>query len=196
MHALASNAKHLCPGVVDEKNLCPKFVDVKAFKGKGAAWSMLTSIRGAFEDCWSEMFCVALETAHMRTRAYLQVHRYPGLPRIPAAHSLRWRVKGGGRDAHTVWDGVEDLIKDESAPVKRYYWNLNQRMLELNCLAQMLQQSAIRLLLRLSDRSGRTAPTKETPDGAVLFHAWVRGEITLADFDMREDPYRSLDHVE
>lgn len=155
---------------------------------------MLLAARASFEECWTEMLKLALESGHMQAKAYLQVHRYPGLARIPAVSYLRWRVRqsGSAHDMHASWEQVEAMTTGLSPSIRRYYFAMNQRMLDLNCLAQVLQQTAIRLLLRLSDRNARQAGNeKGAPGGVQLFLTWVKGDINLADFDMRQEPLRS-----
>ena len=188
------NARALCPVIPDNFKRCQRLLDVKAFKGKGQAWELLLTVRASIEDCWAEMLRLSLESGHMQTPAYLQVHRYPGLARIPAVSFLRWRLRQAGRDLHAGWEQVDGMVADQPIAVRRYYWALNQRMLDLNCLAQVLQQTAIRLLLRLSDRNARqTSGDGDVPGGVQLFLAWVKGDITLADFDMRQEPFHSAD---
>ena len=191
--------RELCPAILDNTFCCQGLVDVKAFKGKGGAWAMLQSVRASFEDCWTEMLKLALESGHMQAKAYLQVHRYTGLARIPAVSHLRWRVRqsGSAHDMHASWDQVEAMTTGLSPSIRRYYFAMNQRMLDLNCLAQVLQQTAIRLLLRLSDRNARqVGGEKDAPSGVQLFLTWVKGNITLADFDMRQEPLRSAEDEE
>lgn len=185
-----------CPGLSDSSGYCPGLVDVKAFKGKGAAWTMLNQVRVSLEEVWREMATLAVESSHLRVKVYIQVHRYPGLSKHHAVAFLRWRLRQSGQDAHVSWPQVESLVAGQALPVRRYYWNINQRMLDLNCLAAALQQVAIRLLLRLSDRSARQPAGEDAPKGVELFIQWVAGKVSLADFDMRENPLAQPSAVE
>lgn len=189
-----------CPVIFDNTFCCRGLLDIKGFKGKGGALELLKAVRVSFEDCWREMLKLELESKHLQANAYLQVHRYPGLGRIPAVSYLRWRVRqsGSAHDSHTSWEQVEAMTAGLPPAVQRYYSAMNQRMLDLNCLAQVLQQTAIRLLLRLSDRNARqTGSGKDAPAGVQLFLAWVKGDhSTQTNSVMKQEALRSADSEE
>lgn len=149
-------------------------------------------LQGSMSDLWliwREMEILAHDSgtgagAAMQTGAYVQVHRITGLTKTGAVKELRWRLRLHSRDNHVLWPQVEALLTKQSITVRRYYWHLNQRMLDLNCQAGILRNTAMRLLARMNDRTN--------PDGeTLLFMAWVKGELSLADFDMR--PFHSED---
>ncbi len=189
-----------CPVIFDKTFYCQGLVDIKGFKGKGGAAALLKAVRVSFEDCWGEMLKLELESKHLQANAYLQVHRYPGLGRIPAVSHLRWRVRQSGlaHDSHTSWEQVEAMTAGLPPAVQRYYSRMNQRLLDLNCLAQLLQQTAIRLLLRLSDRNARqTGGGKDEPAGVELFLAWVKGDNGApAESVMTQEALRTADSGE
>lgn len=165
------------------RNLCQRPADSKAFKGKGEAWKLLQGLMDDLRAIWREMEILAHDSgtgagAAMQTGAYIQVHRITGLPKTGAVKELRWRLRQHSRDSHVLWPQVEALLTSQSISVRRYYWHLNQRMLDMNCQAGILRSTAMRLLARMHDRTNSDGDPH-------MFVAWVKGELSLADFDMR-----------
>jgi hypothetical protein len=169
------------------KKTCQPFVDAKAFKGNGDAWALLASVKGDLGEVWREMEVLARESSKLSpSSAYMQVHRFRGLTASTGAvKELRWRMRGRTVDNHVCWPDVEALTLKQSIVMRRYFWQLNQRMLDLNCLAAMLRSAAMRLLGRMTDSSD--------PDCAAMFVAWIAGNVSLADFDMRRPDFHSED---
>ena len=174
-----------------KSKVCQPFTDVKAFKGKGEAWQMLQGVKADLATVWRQMEILAHETvtsaeAPTQAPAYVQVHRITGLAKTGAVKELRWRVRQYGRDSHASWVLVEGLLVGQSVSVRRYYWHLNQRMLDLNCQAGMLRSMSLRLLARMSDRAD--------PKGEIQhFASWIKGDVSLAEFDMRQPNFHGVE---
>lgn len=177
-----------CPEVRD---ICPEVDDLKAFKGKGQAWEALGQTRAALLAVWQEMERLAKESLRSAefaagTPAYIQVHRLPGLAKAGGILGLRWRLRQSGSDPHVSWSEVEERLGDASVAMRRYYWMLNQQMLNLNCAAGMLSDKGMRLLARMGDHNDRRGGKKH-------FAAWIKGEIRQSDFSMGSPVFRSAE---
>ncbi len=175
-----------------KRRACQPLVDTKAFKGKGSAWQMLQCVGDDLRAVWRDMEALAHESsadAPTQAPAYVQVHRITGLSKQGAVRELRWRLRQRDHDSHVLWPQVEALLANQAIAVRRYYWHLNQRMLDLNCIAGTLRQVALRLLARLSDRADPKGEDQH-------FAAWIKGELSLADFDMRQPTFHTEDKAE
>ena len=163
---------------------CQKLADSKAFKGKGQAWQMLQGVGEELRAVWREMEILAHESGTKQAPAYVQVHRLPGLSQSGAVNELRWRLRQRQLDSHVLWHQVEPLLVNQAIGVRRYFWHLNQRMIDLNCQSGILKSIATRLLARMEDKARATGSSH-------LFVAWVKNELTLADFDLSQPAFTS-----
>lgn len=160
-------------------DVCQQRSDVKAFKGKGEAWKVLHRVEADLRATWREMEVLAQETLQsslpVQAPAYMQVHRFPRLAKTGAVRELRWRLRQFRADSHVLWPQVDSLMAGQSVAVRRYYTQLNQRMLDLNCQAGILRGTALRLLARMADSADPSC-------GQDYFEAWVKNELTQSGF--------------
>jgi hypothetical protein len=149
--------------------ICHQTFDTKAFKGKGVAWEWLGSLRDSLAITWQDMRVVVAESNAVESNVHLLAHKIPGLAQQGGIKDVRWRYRGG-LNPHTHWRHVHSLIQLQPLALRNYYTQLNQRVLDLNCLAGIQRSIATRLLIRLTDRT--------MTNGADLFVAWIRGDIS------------------
>lgn len=153
------------------------------FQGKDQAWSALEPLAAEMRATWREMAMLALESCQCQSPLYIQVHRFPGLAKHEAVKQLRWRARQAGGDVHVSWPYVEQYVQGQPPTVRAYYWASNQRLQDLNCIASIQQHTALRLLMRLADRT----------DGSCMpqFMSWVAGKLNRSVFDLKTPNFRA-----
>lgn len=152
------------------QNLCQNDFDVKAFKGKGAFWDVLQHTKTQSLTVWREMRALAEESRVHQSSVYLQVHKQAGLADLGVVSEIRWRMRLHGTDTHLSWIDARRALVGEPVAVQRYYEAIEEYAANLNCLAGILRQTAIRTLQRFVQDDSRTAPE--------LYAGWIRGQIT------------------